>query len=193
MVWCQVISRKSKCKIRVFPLCFPNIPWLLPVMYIHSNSTLFWYSCYSFLIISIWDFFERWYPRWHQRGSFVSRLIFLDFAFPLSNHPLPAIYKVSQMIWDIPSVQTLQTVMSALHRSCKYDTFRHNHQLKYKIHVFSTLFWSWFDAKWCLHWRCKPIHMKRNVLAACSTVFHITVSSSHVNLAATFVIEDEAI
>ena len=30
--WCQAISSKSKCQIRLFPLCFQNIPYFLPVV-----------------------------------------------------------------------------------------------------------------------------------------------------------------
>ena len=32
--WCQAITSKSKYQIRVFPLCFPNIPYLFNIVYI---------------------------------------------------------------------------------------------------------------------------------------------------------------
>ena len=43
--WCQAICSKSRCQMREFPLCFPNIPKLLAGSE-HGNVTL---SCFTVL------------------------------------------------------------------------------------------------------------------------------------------------
>ena len=42
--WCQAISSKSKCNIRMFPLCFPNTPYFFTV------SVSCWYYILVYLI-----------------------------------------------------------------------------------------------------------------------------------------------
>ena len=37
--WCQVISSKSRCQLRVFPLYFPDIPYFSPVVYQSISKT----------------------------------------------------------------------------------------------------------------------------------------------------------
>ena len=45
--WCQAISCKSKCQIWAFPLCFPNIPFILPVLLYGIRACDCWSSYYQ--------------------------------------------------------------------------------------------------------------------------------------------------
>ena len=48
---CEAIFSKPKCHIPVFPLCFPNVPFLFPVVYIRYRGNIEWF--WSVLIFTL--------------------------------------------------------------------------------------------------------------------------------------------
>ena len=57
--WCQATASKSKCQIRVLPLCFPNIPYLSSVVYEQASNEADWIN----IMMKIkWKHFPRYWP-----------------------------------------------------------------------------------------------------------------------------------